>query len=245
MPREYFHAYHDYLTSIEPLGDAERGRLFTALLKYSATGVEPELQGNERFIFPTLAAQIHREAAAYDDKCKQMQANASKRKHKQAKASISREEEEEEEDKEEDDEEEEDEDKRARARENPARTCINALVTLFNDTCTSLPRVSLPLSRKCEKALLARYADVGLSPQEIKRVFKEVENSDFLCGRKPGKKWKADLEWILVPKNFQNIRAGKYADNQRNNQRYAPTYDIAEIERQLDEIGRASCRERV
>ena len=56
--REYFHAYHSILESIEPLDDAERGRLFTALLSYSATGETPLLTGNERFLFPALREQI-------------------------------------------------------------------------------------------------------------------------------------------------------------------------------------------
>ena len=90
MPREYFHAYHDYLTAIAPLGDAERGRLFTALLIYSATGAEPELNGNERFIFPMIASQIQREAAAYDEKCKKLKSNGSKSKQMQAIGSKSK-----------------------------------------------------------------------------------------------------------------------------------------------------------
>ena len=67
MAREYFKAYHSYLESIEPLGDAERGRLFTALLTYSRTGIVPELQGNERFVFPTLKSNIEREIASYEE----------------------------------------------------------------------------------------------------------------------------------------------------------------------------------
>jgi DnaD/phage-associated family protein len=43
MAREYFAAYHSYLKAVEPLNDAERGRLFTSCLSYSMTGVEPEL----------------------------------------------------------------------------------------------------------------------------------------------------------------------------------------------------------
>lgn len=62
MAVEYFNAYHSYLKSIEPLSDAERGRLFTALLIYSATGAAPDLRGNERFLFPTMQEQIDRDA---------------------------------------------------------------------------------------------------------------------------------------------------------------------------------------
>lgn len=61
--------YHSYLTSIEPLNDAERGRLFTALLEYSSTGAAQELRGNERILFPTMKEQIDRDAAKYEARC--------------------------------------------------------------------------------------------------------------------------------------------------------------------------------
>ena len=59
MALNSFNAYHSYLKSIEPLNDAERGRLFTALLEYSSTGAEPELRGNERYIFPMMRDGRH------------------------------------------------------------------------------------------------------------------------------------------------------------------------------------------
>lgn len=79
MAREYFCAYHSYLKSIEPLNDAERGRLFTACLEYSATGVTPDLRGNERFVWPTIREQIDRDAAKYDAYCGKQRENIKKR----------------------------------------------------------------------------------------------------------------------------------------------------------------------
>ena len=69
MALNSFNAYHSYLKSIEPLNDSERGRLFTALLEYSSTGIAPELRGNERFVFPTMKEQIDRDKASYEAKC--------------------------------------------------------------------------------------------------------------------------------------------------------------------------------
>lgn len=69
MALESFNAYHSYLKSIEPLNDAEKGRLFAALLLYSSTGEVPDLRGNERFIFPTMKEQIDRDRAKYDARC--------------------------------------------------------------------------------------------------------------------------------------------------------------------------------
>ena len=65
MAREYFCAYHSFLEAMEPLNDAERGRLFTACLIYSKTGESPELRGNERFVFPGCKAQIDRDKEKY------------------------------------------------------------------------------------------------------------------------------------------------------------------------------------
>ena len=60
----YIKLFVDYLGAIEPLGDAERGRLFTSLLEYARTGEAPQLGGNERFLFPMMRAQIDRDNAA-------------------------------------------------------------------------------------------------------------------------------------------------------------------------------------
>lgn len=79
MAREYVCLYHSYLKSVEPLNDAERGRLFTACLTYSMTGAEPDLRGNERFVWPTIREQIDRDANKYSDFCKKQQENIRKR----------------------------------------------------------------------------------------------------------------------------------------------------------------------
>ena len=98
MAREYFCAYHSYTKAIELLNDAERGRLFAALLEYSETGIAPELRGNERFAFSLMSSQIDRDKEKYEEICekrrnngqkggiKQKQANATKSKQKQANA---------------------------------------------------------------------------------------------------------------------------------------------------------------
>lgn len=62
----YFKLYLDSLELLEPLDDAERGRLLTALLQYAATGETPVLAGNERFLFPVFRRQFDRDQAEYD-----------------------------------------------------------------------------------------------------------------------------------------------------------------------------------
>lgn len=79
MALGYFSAYFSYLEAIEPLDDAERGRLFTGLLLYASTGELPDLTGNERFIFPSMRAQIDRDVEKYIKKCERYTRNAAKR----------------------------------------------------------------------------------------------------------------------------------------------------------------------
>lgn len=78
MALNSFNAYHSYLKSIEPLNDAERGRLFTAMLEYSISGAAPELRGNERYIFPTMKEQIDRDKVSYEAKCAKNRENGAK-----------------------------------------------------------------------------------------------------------------------------------------------------------------------
>ena len=75
MARGYFCAYHSYLKAMEPLTDEECGRLFRALLDYSQSGTVPQLEGNERFVFPTMQDQIDRDAKRYSDRCKKNRNN--------------------------------------------------------------------------------------------------------------------------------------------------------------------------
>lgn len=74
----YIKLFIDYLDAIEPLGDAERGRLFTALMEYAKTGEVPQLNGNERFIFPMMKAQLDRDIAANEETAERNRANGLK-----------------------------------------------------------------------------------------------------------------------------------------------------------------------
>lgn len=74
----YVCLYARYLQTLAPFSDAERGRIMTAMLIYSATGENPAFDGNERFIWPTIQAQIDRDVAAYQEKCSKNRANGAK-----------------------------------------------------------------------------------------------------------------------------------------------------------------------
>ena len=66
---KYLKVFTDFVQDIGDLGDAERGRLFTAMLMYAETGEEPELRGNERFLWNTAKKNIANQRASYAARC--------------------------------------------------------------------------------------------------------------------------------------------------------------------------------
>lgn len=75
---KYLKVFTDFADAMEELGDAERGRLFTAMLKYAETGAAPDFRGNERFIWPVAKLQIDRMAAECEGRAKTSRENGSK-----------------------------------------------------------------------------------------------------------------------------------------------------------------------
>lgn len=74
----YVCLYRDYLQTLAPYNDEERGRLFTAMLHYINGEEIPEFTGNERFIWPTLLAQLQRDKQVYEEKCEKNRINGKK-----------------------------------------------------------------------------------------------------------------------------------------------------------------------
>ena len=79
MAREYFCAYHSYRAWMEMLSDAEKGRLFDALLAYSESGEQPSLGGREAALFPAMKWNIDRDKKAYEERCETNRENITKR----------------------------------------------------------------------------------------------------------------------------------------------------------------------
>lgn len=57
----YVKAYFDWIEQTAALSDAERGRLFIAILEYGRSGLEPKLDGRESILFPVFRAAIDRD----------------------------------------------------------------------------------------------------------------------------------------------------------------------------------------
>ena len=66
---KYLKVFTDFVENMSDLGDAERGRLFTAMLEYAETGEEPALRGNERFLWATAKKNIDNQRKSYDHQC--------------------------------------------------------------------------------------------------------------------------------------------------------------------------------
>lgn len=83
MSRNYAALPHEYLEEMKDLSDAEFGRLCRALLVYSMTGQETQLQGAERLLLRRVYMQENRYQESYDEISKKRseagKAGASKR----------------------------------------------------------------------------------------------------------------------------------------------------------------------
>lgn len=67
---QYLQIFANKEELLAPFDDAERGRLFTAMLKYALHCEEMELPGNERFIWPVFKQMIDQSREALDNKRK-------------------------------------------------------------------------------------------------------------------------------------------------------------------------------
>ena len=68
MARSHLKIYLSFEDDTECLSDAERGRLLLAMVRYAKDGTEPNLSGNERFLWPVVRGQIDRDIDVYESK---------------------------------------------------------------------------------------------------------------------------------------------------------------------------------
>lgn len=90
----------------------------------------------------------------------------------------------------------------------------DAIVRLWNETLPELPHVRV-FGEKSKTSLRSRWR---ASPefQDLawwEGFFKYIRGSDFLMGRKT--EWKATLEWVLRPGNFEKVVNGNYENSDR------------------------------
>ena len=66
--RSHLKVYFDFEVKAKELTEEEKGRLLLAMLRYAKDGTEPEMIGNERFLFPVFKVQIDEDIKAYETK---------------------------------------------------------------------------------------------------------------------------------------------------------------------------------
>ena len=118
------------------------------------------------------------------------------------------------------------------------------IINLYNNTCVSFPRVRPPISESRKKAIKARMRVYTID--EFRRMFEMAERSDFLKGSN-GRDWSANFDWMIKDTNMAKILEGNYENRQKNNDggeagknkfnnfKSNQNYDMAEIEKQLEE----------
>ena len=97
----------------------------------------------------------------------------------------------------------------------------------FIANCPSLPRPNA--AEKWTAGRKKAIRDKKITDDEFSEVFKRVERSDFLTGRKTG--WHCSLDWILKPANWQKINEGNYDNHGPENPGGSKaTYDLSEYD---------------
>lgn len=66
---KYLKVFTDFANRTRRLSDAEMGRLFRAMLDYASSCTEPELSGNERYLWDMAKDDIDKQISAYTEMC--------------------------------------------------------------------------------------------------------------------------------------------------------------------------------
>lgn len=85
------------------------------------------------------------------------------------------------------------------------------ILSLFNETCPSYPRVK-SLSEDRKKAIRARLNKYTLD--DFKQLFEKAEASDFLKGAN-SKNWSATFDWLIRDRNMPKVLEGTYDNKAR------------------------------
>ena len=161
MANCYVKAFYDWIEQTAALSDAERGRLFIAVLEYARSGQLPELSGRESILFPVFQSQIDRDNAISSARSEAgktgVQAKLSKRKQTQANASKNA-------NKEKEKEEDKDKDKDKISPPSPPRGELDAAMDDFSEF---RKRIRKPLTDRARELTLAELEK--LAPGDEKK----------------------------------------------------------------------------
>lgn len=211
---KYLKVWTDFAKTLEPLKDGESGRLFIAMLEYAERGAEPDLSGNERYIWPMVKSEIDRQREAYDHKCEVNRINGASRTQSHPVAATGPQSLQDK-DKEKTKTEDKDINNTVLLTQNSSagegRTDYQSVAKAYNETCVPpMPQVQ-QLSEDRKKHIKTgsdRLKKAGLSWQDY---FSLVAASDFLMGR-DGRWPNCGFDWLIGPKNMLKVLEGNYAN---------------------------------
>lgn len=86
---------------------------------------------------------------------------------------------------------------------------ISQIVTLYNQMCPSLPRVT-KISDARKKAIQARL-NQGYTIDDFRNLFELAESSSFLKGRND-RNWIATFDWLIKDRNMAKVLDNNYQD---------------------------------
>lgn len=195
----------DWWEKVRKLPPEQAFRVLDAILAYRFDGTEPgeELDGIERFAVELMILDVRRMESS-SERVKKNRVNVTEQlcycnetaTEQQSGSSESEKEKEE-------------------IRQDIVRIDYNRVFRDFNAVCKSLPNVTA-FSEKRKKAIKACYefSDAG----DFTSVFRKVEESDFLTGRKTS--WSACFDWLFITGNMAKVIEGNY-DNKDNRDLFA------------------------
>lgn len=93
----------------------------------------------------------------------------------------------------------------------PVEFSPNEVAKLWNKECSSLPKVSAMTASRFKHAKARSNGDMSV----LQAAFRRAEASDFIAGRRDGKKAWAHIDWLLKPDNWTKLHEGRY-DNRPN-----------------------------
>lgn len=204
---KYLKVFVDFADKIELLGDAERGRLFTAMLKYASSGAEPDLRGNERFIWQTAKSEIDRQAESYKSICETNKRIATER-YGALRTVTERNGACQDKDKDKDKEDlpaSSNEDARP---SDAGRSAEKAVIDAWNSLGLN-PIRSVNQGSDRKRILASRITNDGVPA--ILEAIENVRRSPFLNGQSKGG-FTASFDWFIKPSNFQKVLEGRYND---------------------------------
>ena len=209
---DYIPFFLDDLDALELLGDAERGRLLTALLEYGRLGASEKCSGNERFVYPVFRGRIDRFFQNYEDRCEKNKQNAGKRWDAENANACDRmrnmpsKTETETESKSKSETETEKEDSASGER---SAAPYEDVRRMFGEICVSYPQCR-KLSESRKKAIRGRFSS-GYTLDDFRTLFEKAEASAFLKGGN-SRNWQATFDWLLADANMAKVLDGNYDD---------------------------------